>query len=163
MGSSEIVADGWQRDVAARNETIASLTHQVAELRAELAAQTVEGMLREFHAELGVHEGWMPKHPTADVPPSVLRSRRALLDEELGELERALAARSITKIADALADLVYVLAGTAVVHGLPFDALLAEVHRSNITKTNEPGNPKLVKGPGYIPPDIARVLWEASR
>lgn len=117
-----------------------------------------EVMLREFHAAKAVHGGLMPPAPTASIPLAVRDLRASLLAEEVAELAAAVAAGDIVKIADGIADIVYVAVGTAVTYGIPFDAVFAEVHRSNMTKTNTPEEAKLVKGPGYEPPDIARVL-----
>ena len=86
----------------------------------------------------------------------------AFLDEEVQELRDAMAAGDVVGIADAVADIVYVAVGTAVTYGIPFDAVLAEVHISNMTKVNSPAEAKLVKGPGYRPPDVAGVLAEAT-
>jgi predicted HAD superfamily Cof-like phosphohydrolase len=119
---------------------------------------TLEEMLREFHSGLHVHNGLMPESPTADVPYAVMEARWRLLAEELEELGEAEENGDITKIADGLADAIYVLAGTAVVYGIPLDRVLAEVHRSNMTKTNDPDRAKLIKGPGYSPPNIEEVL-----
>lgn len=120
--------------------------------------QTPESMAREFHAALHVHAGWMPATPTTIIPPYLHELRQALLDEEVDELREAVAAADVVKIADALADITYVVGGTAVTYGIPLDAVLAEVHKSNMTKTNTPDEAKLVKGPGYEPPHIAEVL-----
>lgn len=119
---------------------------------------TPEQMLREFHGTKAIHNRWMPEGPTADVPGWIADLRETLLDEELDELRDALCDGDIVKIADGIADIVYVLVGTAVVYGIPFDAVLAEVHRSNMTKRNTPEESKLIKGPDYEPPDVAGVL-----
>lgn len=116
-----------------------------------MTGASLESMLREFHSHFGVHDGWMPSAPTADLPAGLARSRWELLGEELGEYILARIDGDVVKIADAIADLIYVLAGDAVVRGLPLDKVLAEVHRSNMTKTNDPARPKLVKGPGLQP------------
>ena len=122
---------------------------------------TPEQMLREFHSEKQVHFGLMPAKPTADIHPFIRDARWDLLDEEVNvELYEAMMAGDIVKIADAIADAVYVLVGTAVVYGIPFDEVFAAVHRSNMTKTNNPDEAKLVKGPGYEPPRIAALLGE---
>jgi predicted HAD superfamily Cof-like phosphohydrolase len=105
-----------------------------------------------------VHGGFAPESPTAAVPEPLRELRQALLDEEVEELREAVAAFDVVKIADALADIAYVIGGTAVTYGIPFDAVLAEVHRSNMTKTNTPSEAKLVKGPRYEPPRIAEIL-----
>jgi predicted HAD superfamily Cof-like phosphohydrolase len=121
-----------------------------------------EQMLREFHASLNVHGGLAPQTPTADVPDWVRGLRLALLDEEVDELREAMHAGDVVKIADALADIAYVVVGTAVPYGIPFDEVFREVHRSNMTKTNDPGLGKLLKGPGYEAPRIAELLAGAE-
>ena len=121
-------------------------------------AGTLEEMLREFHRGKVIHRGLMPRQPTFSIPGEVRSLRWALLREELRELREADQAQDIVKLADAIGDVIYVLAGTAVVHGIPLDDVLAEIHRSNMTKVNSPSEAKLVKGPGYEPPDLERVL-----
>ena len=122
-----------------------------------------EQMLREFHASKAIHGGLMPEKPTADIPPWVQMLRMDLLDEEVSELHEAVEKGDIAKIADGIADIAYVVVGTAVAYGIPFDAVFAEVHRSNMTKINTPAEAKLVKGPGYEPPRIAEVLASLDR
>jgi predicted HAD superfamily Cof-like phosphohydrolase len=123
---------------------------------------TLAQMLREFHTVMNVHGGLMPARPTADIPDRIRDLRRALLAEEIGELQAAVLAGDLVEIADAIADSVYVLVGTAVTYGIPFDEVFAEVHRSNMTKINDPAAPKLVKGPDYEPPRIAEILAGAA-
>ena len=67
-------------------------------------------------------------------------------------------------LADALADMVYVIVGTAISYGINLDASLEEVCRSNDTKfvdgqliRREDG--KILKPEGYEPPDLAAVLF----
>lgn len=117
-------------------------------------------MLREFHRDKAIHGGLMPDEPTADVPPDVRDLRIALLDEEVEELREAMIKGDIVAIADGIADVVFVAVGTAVPYGIDFDAVFAEVHRSNMTKVNDIPKAKLTKGPGYEPPDIAGVLGQ---
>lgn len=81
------------------------------------------------------------KHPIVDSPaiPSAERCqlRVALIAEELKELEEAIEAKDIVGVADALCDIQYVLSGAIHEFGLgnKFDALFAEVQRSNMSKT----------------------------
>jgi hypothetical protein len=58
----------------------------------------------------------------------------------------------------------YVVYGTALSYEIDLNAVLAEVHASNMTKDAplEPGG-KAVKGPGYRPPDIAGILGGTPR
>ena len=119
---------------------------------------TPEQMLREFHSSKAIHGGLMPEAPTTDIPEWVRDLRAKLLIEEVRELYDAAMAGDIVGIADGVADVVYVAVGTAVTYGIPFDAVFAEVHRSNMTKVNTPAEAKLVKGADYEPPQIAAVI-----
>lgn len=80
------------------------------------------------------------KAPILDCPqiPSKERCelRVSLLQEELNELKEAIENKDITEIADALADIQYVLSGAVLEFGLKdkFDELFAEVQRSNMSK-----------------------------
>jgi predicted HAD superfamily Cof-like phosphohydrolase len=102
--------------------------------------------------------------PSADVGDELAALRVRLLAEELGELKDATATRDIVGIADALADIVYVAYGTAVTYGLDLDAVLAEVHRANMSKLDADGRPvlradgKVLKSARYRAPDVAGVL-----
>ncbi len=62
--------------------------------------------------------------------------RITLLQEELDELKEAVANRDLVAVADALADLQYVLSGAVLEFGLgkKFKALFDEVQRSNMSK-----------------------------
>lgn len=92
------------------------------------------------------------------------RLRLDLILEELCELETALDEEDLIEVADALADLTYVVYGAALTYGIDLDRVIAEVHRSNMTKLGADGRPvmradgKVLKGPGYEPPRIAAVL-----
>lgn len=138
----------------------------------------------EFHHAFG-HP--VEPAPTASTPE--LRELRVrLIAEELMELATALgvsihvdavdglsSALTVTATpsghvdlvaaADALGDLDYVVQGGNLVLGLPGDAIANEIHRSNMSKLGADGKPvvredgKILKGPNYSPPDIARVLW----
>jgi predicted HAD superfamily Cof-like phosphohydrolase len=63
-----------------------------------------------------------------------------------------------------LADLVYVVIGTAIQYGIPFDAVFAEVHRANMSKLGPDGVPvlredgKIIKPFGFKPADLSAVL-----
>lgn len=64
-------------------------------------------------------------------------------------------------VADALADLLYVVYGAAVAWGIQIDPVFGEVHRSNMTKFidgHRRADGKYVKGPSYEPAKIAEVL-----
>lgn len=105
--------------------------------------------VRQFHEKYG--------HPVADkpglIPDSRFKFRVRLIQEELGEYEEAANDYDLTGIVDALADLLYVVYGTAVEHGVDVDGALAEAHRSNMTKEMN-GLGKPIKGAAFEEPDF---------
>ncbi len=121
----------------------------------------IAGQVGDFHRAYDLPVAWTP---CAAIPGEQATLRQSLIDEETGELRDAVAAGDIVAIADALADIVYVAYGTACVYGIDLDAVLDEVHASNMTKLGADGFPvrrpdgKVLKGPDYRPPDIAGVL-----
>lgn len=92
--------------------------------------------------------------------------RRNHMIEELEEFRLAWAKEDLPGQADALVDLVYVALGTAVIMGLPFDHLWAEVHDANMRKerATHAGQSKrrhsfdVIKPPGWTPPNIEQIL-----
>ncbi|WP_116105571.1 nucleoside triphosphate pyrophosphohydrolase family protein [Lewinella sp. IMCC34191] len=87
----------------------------------------------EFHRTFHV-----PVLPNPTIPPPDRCALRVnLLQEELNELREAINQGDLVEVADALADLQYVLSGTVLEFGLgdKFRALFDEVHRSNMSKT----------------------------
>ena len=114
-----------------------------------------------FHDAFGLP---VRERPTVEIPVEEAHLRQALLDEEVDELRAAVAAADVVAIADALADIVYIACGTAHAYGIDLDAVVAEVHRSNMTKLGADGRPvyrddgKVLKGPSYEPPRLTDVL-----
>lgn len=87
--------------------------------------------VRQFHRHFG--------HPIASTPTWLTPEREAfrvmLVDEECGkELKEALAARNMNKVADAIADSIYVLIGMALEMGIPITAVWNEVQAANMRK-----------------------------
>lgn len=119
-------------------------------------------MVREFHEHYGVS---VSNDIVTNASFELLNLRIGLIREEWKELEAALIANDIVEIADALADLTYVVYGTAVSYGIPLDEVFEEVHDSNMSKLGEDGLPlvradgKILKGPNFRPPDIASILF----
>ena len=83
------------------------------------------------------------KHPIQKSPliPDKKRCdlRVALIQEELNELQEAIAENDLIEVADALCDIQYVLAGAVLEFGLgdKFSELFNEVQRSNMSKACE--------------------------
>jgi predicted HAD superfamily Cof-like phosphohydrolase len=121
--------------------------------------------LVEFHRVFGAH---IEDAPTVDLPDEVVALRVSLIQEELNEYREAAEARHLVAVADALSDLMYVVLGTYVAHGLQnvAEALFAEVHRSNMSKLDANGNViyradgKVLKSDRWRPPDLQAILTE---
>lgn len=119
-------------------------------------------MLGEFHRAFHVFTQREPG--TKAVPQDVQDLRFNLHEEELEELADAVAADEIIEIADALGDIIYVAVGTALTYGIEIEPVIAEIHRSNMTKLDKDGTPifqkdgEVLKGPNFEEPDIAGVL-----
>jgi predicted HAD superfamily Cof-like phosphohydrolase len=117
--------------------------------------------LTQFHAAFNLP---MRRLPSADVGPALARLRVALLEEEVGEFVAASERGDLIGVADALADIVYVAYGTALTYGIDLDAVLHEVHLSNMSKLDTDGKPlirddgKVLKSERYFPPDVESVL-----
>lgn len=128
---------------------------------------TVAEMLQEWAAATGDHVSDLPSYP----PTYVENLRLTLIQEEKNEVEDAIldaaTEEDIADIAKELADLVYVVYGTALAYGIPLDKVIEEVHRSNMTKVvdgsvirREDG--KILKPETYEPADIESVLRDAA-
>lgn len=119
-----------------------------AEIKDDLRDLRIELIREEFEefckGALGKDEVWV----TIEIPPGTKLTPKP----------------DIVGIADALADMVYVIAGAAHVYGIDLDAVFAEVHRSNMAKLGPGGKPiyredgKVLKPEGWTPPDVAGVL-----
>lgn len=118
--------------------------------------QKVRDFMQAFGQELPNKHGF----PNQDV----VLLRYNLIHEELEELNQAMQENDIVEVADALVDILYVTYGALAAFGLPANALFDEVHRSNMSKLGEDGNPiyredgKVIKGPNYSEPDIKSVV-----
>lgn len=116
---------------------------------------------------LDFHEAFdLPREPApaAQVGDVLAQLRVRLLREEVEEFADATDHRDIVGIADALADIVYVAYGSAITYGIDLDAVIREVHRSNMSKLDEHGRPvlredgKVLKSSRYRPPNVSAVL-----
>lgn len=102
--------------------------------------------------------------PSVDIGYRTARLRTDLLDEEVDELHCAVLSEDIVGIAHELADIVYVAYGTALTYGIDLDYVLKEVHRANMSKLDDQGQPvkrtdgKVLKSNKYRPPDVKGVL-----
>ena len=89
-----------------------------------------------------------------------------LMKEENEEYLEAVQNNDIVEIADALGDMLYILCGTILEHGLQhkIEAVFDEIQRSNMSKLGEDGKPiyredgKVMKGPNYFKPNFSDNL-----
>lgn len=103
----------------------------------------------------------------APLKPTTLANhglRGKLIIEELEEYRDACRSKNIVEIADAIGDMLYLVLGAAVEHGLEIEPVFDEIHRSNMSKLGENGLPirredgKVLKGPNYFKPNISKTL-----
>lgn len=117
--------------------------------------------VRAFHEACDV--------PVLDTPTFPSRERielrQRLLREEYLEWLAASAERDMVEVADALADMIYIIVGTALEFGIPLDRVWDEVQRSNMAKVDpETGrvarreDGKILKPRGWVAPDVAGAL-----
>lgn len=131
-----------------------------------ISYNNVEEMIRDFQFKFG---HFFAADVTTDLPDGVLELRIRLINEEFIEFMTGLTTRDLVEIADGAADLVYVTVGACIAHGIPFDRVFMEVHRSNMTKENvkvsgpQKYGTKTPKGPNYIPADIRGILFEPHK
>ena len=119
--------------------------------------------VQAFHTAFGLGYSQTPLD-TLGVDKNNLRFR--LMDEENKEYLEAAMAGDLVEVADALGDMLYILCGTIIEHGLQdkIEEVFAEIQRSNMSKLGADGKPiyredgKVMKGPNYSPPDLAGVL-----
>ena len=121
----------------------------------------ITDLVLDFHRAFGLPRN---SEPTLDVRADIAALRLRLLAEEVQELYDAVDDSDLVAIADALADITYVVFGTAVTYGVDLDAVVREVHRANMSKLDEQGRPllrhdgKVLKSARYTPPDVSTVL-----
>ncbi|MFF3165637.1 pyrophosphohydrolase domain-containing protein [Streptomyces sp. NPDC003273] len=117
-------------------------------------------LVREFHVAFGLDAHGTP----TEVAPELAAHRGELLAEEAAEVAEVSVGGPLDRLAHELADVVYVAYGTALVHGIDLDEVIAEIHRANMSKLGPGGqvarraDGKVLKGEHYRAPDVAAVL-----
>jgi len=102
----------------------------------------------------------------ANIDESIIDLRFRLMQEENQEYLEAAKNKDIVEIADALGDILYILCGTILAHGLQHKIVevFNEIQRSNMSKLDVNGKPvfredgKILKGPNYFQPKIKEIL-----
>ena len=116
-----------------------------------------------FHNSFGLGVSQAMK---ADLGEDKNRLRFNLMDEENKEYLEAANNNDLVEVADALGDMLYILCGTILEHGMQckIEEVFEEIQRSNMSKLGGDGKPiyredgKVLKGPNYFRPNIKKVL-----
>ena len=117
----------------------------------------------KFHNAFGVD---MANQPTANLSKEINQLRYKLMAEENNEYLAAANNKDLVEVADALGDMLYILCGTILSHGMQ-DIIIDvfdEIQQSNMSKLGADGKPiyredgKVMKGPNYRKPNLGQFL-----
>jgi len=119
--------------------------------------------VQKFHETFGLG---ISQYPIAKLSDKLILLRFALMQEENNEYLEAAKNNDLVEIADALGDMLYILCGTILEHGMQYkiEEVFNEIQRSNMSKLGADGNPifredgKVLKGPNYFKPNIKDIL-----
>ena len=117
----------------------------------------------KFHDAFGIESA---DSPSVNIPAQTILLRYNLMKEENEEYLEAAQKNDLIEVADALGDMLYILCGTILSHGMQHKItdVFNEIQRSNMSKLGPDGKPiyredgKVLKGPNYFKPDIAAIL-----
>ncbi len=116
-----------------------------------------------FHNSFGLG---VSQEPKANLGKDKNNLRFSLMDEENREYLEAANNGDLIEVADALGDMLYILCGTILEHGMQYkiEEVFEEIQRSNMSKLGADGKPiyredgKVLKGPNYFKPDIQTII-----
>ncbi|QTE23876.1 nucleoside triphosphate pyrophosphohydrolase family protein [Polaribacter cellanae] len=103
---------------------------------------------------------------TVNISDERKKLRFELMKEENEEYLEAAQNNDLVEVADALGDMLYILCGTIIEHGMQdkIEEIFNEIQRSNMSKLGKDGKPiyredgKVLKGPNYFKPNIKEIL-----
>ena len=129
----------------------------------KLSLQDAINYVQEFHDAFDVYS---TDKPVADVGDKLIELRYNLMGEENAEYLHAAKNGDLVEVADALGDMLYILCGTIITHGMQhkIEEVYSEIQRSNMSKLDKDGKPiyredgKVMKSDQYFRPDIAEIL-----
>lgn len=127
------------------------------------------------------HQTFAPEQRNDDME-EIIHRRVLLIEEEYEEVQQALtdldrymfnltsftAEEVMTEVASELADLLYVVYGTAEELGIPLTEVFQEIHRANMSKVwddgavHRNGYGKIIKPPNFVKADVRKVLYGQS-
>ena len=119
--------------------------------------------VQQFHEVFGLD---YENEPTVKLDVNKIKLRFDLMAEENEEYFEAAKNNNLVEVADALGDMLYILCGTILEHGMQhkIEAVFNEIQRSNMGKLGENGKPiyredgKVLKGPNYFKPNIYEII-----
>jgi predicted HAD superfamily Cof-like phosphohydrolase len=125
-------------------------------------AETID-MVKEFHEAFRIGN---EENPIAEIGEKDYMLRYKLMREENEEYLEAAQNGDLIEIADACGDMLYILCGTLLKHGLQhkIEEVFREIQLSNMSKLDTNGEPiyredgKVLKSDKYFKPDIKTIL-----
>ena len=119
--------------------------------------------VKDFHDTFGLNYN---DSPTVDLGKKIIELRFNLMKEENEEYIEAARNNDIVEVADALGDMLYILCGTIIEHGMSdiIEDVFDEIQKSNMSKLGADGKPiyredgKVMKGPNYFKPNFSKFF-----
>jgi len=119
--------------------------------------------VKQFHE---IYKIGYSNKPLADLGAKKNKLRFKLMSEENEEYLDAANNNDMIEVADALGDMLYILCGTIIEHGMQdiIEPVFDEIQKSNMSKLGEDGNPifredgKVMKGPNYFKPNFTKFF-----
>ena len=119
--------------------------------------------VKDFHDTFGLSYN---DSPTVSLEKKIIELRFNLMKEENEEYIEAARKNDIIEVADALGDMLYILCGTIIEHGMSdiIEDIFDEIQKSNMSKLGADGKPiyredgKVMKGPNYFKPNFSKFF-----
>lgn len=119
--------------------------------------------VKKFHEAFGLDVSEAQK-ANLGLEKNLLRYK--LMREENEEYLDAAMQGDMVEVADALGDMLYILCGTIISHGMQhkIEEVFDEIHSSNMSKLGEDAKPiyredgKVMKGPNYFKPELKKII-----
>ena len=119
--------------------------------------------VKKFHETYNIG---FSNSPIANLGSKKNSLRFNLMDEENKEYLEAANNNDLIEVADALGDMLYILCGTIIEHGMQnlIEDVFDEIQKSNMSKLGSDGNPiyredgKVLKGPNYFKPNFNKFF-----
>jgi predicted HAD superfamily Cof-like phosphohydrolase len=132
-------------------------------MKNEITFDNIINHVKTFHESFGINN---EESPIAKVGDKVIDLRFELMREENEEYLEAAKNNDLVEVADALGDMLYILCGTILSHGMQhkITEVFEEIQQSNMSKLGADGKPiyredgKVMKGPNYFKPNINKII-----